>query len=612
MKRILIVVVVAVIAVLLAYTLPQIQKSRALSGGKTIKVLLVYNPEYTRGHSAVLAAYESVLQEEGVPFESLDVFQLSTLNAADLAKTVPVMILPDGILMHVPPQFGEWTKKYLSKGGNVAVIYDAGTRQQKGYYLERAAFADVLSLNYITFITVGTRAFEHAHIRFSSKEDRDFFQFPSGKTIDGVTISGYRYGALEYPVARNEPGRDLPAKDIYAYGVTAKGEKFPAIVLTDFAAGKVLYVNLPLGALKANSDDLPLRAILRTFLFDVVRIPHLINTEAGRGGITIDWHVDSAVEHKTLPLMLETGLLRKDIKASIDITAGDFLNKPGDGLGFDACGKGRPLAETLKEYGTIGSHGGWGHNWFAKNIEDGTFTEKEIRENIEKNNRCLETITGYKITEYAAPVGVHPQPVTTQILEDLGIIAYYYTGDTGSGPNRTFYQNKMVSDRVVAFPVMPLGRSASLYEMAVMDKRKNSEVMEWLFDILSYTARNRTVRLFYSHPYNINLYPQAIKAFMDRVEKMQREGEISVRSMSDFARFFLRFLKTKYDMSEADNGLLVSLANPEGLAGITVAVPKAHYSMPSEKGYSITEDGRFFYVTITGNETKCSFLCSRR
>ncbi len=56
MKRILIVVVVAVIAVLLAYTLPQIQKSRALSGGKTIKVLLVYNPEYTRGHSAVLAA----------------------------------------------------------------------------------------------------------------------------------------------------------------------------------------------------------------------------------------------------------------------------------------------------------------------------------------------------------------------------------------------------------------------------------------------------------------------------------------------------------------------------------------------------------------------------
>jgi hypothetical protein len=103
-----------------------------------------------------------------------------------------------------------------------------------------------------------------------------------------------------------------------------------------------------------------------------------------------------------------------------------------------------------------------------------------------------------------------------------------------------------------------------------------------------------------------------MKVFMDRVDKMQRDGDILVRSMSDFGRFFLRFLKTTYDFSEADSGLVVSLTNPEGLAGISVAVPKAHYSPPSEKGYAITEDGRYFYVTITGNETKNSFLCTRR
>src|SRR5664279_2638770 len=79
-------------------------------------------------------------------------------------------------------------------------------------YLKRAVFADILRLNYITFDTAGAGAFDHAHIRFTSKENRNFFQFPSGKTADGVTISGYRYGALKYPIARNEPGRDLPAK----------------------------------------------------------------------------------------------------------------------------------------------------------------------------------------------------------------------------------------------------------------------------------------------------------------------------------------------------------------------------------------------------------------
>jgi hypothetical protein len=336
-----------------------------------------------------------------------------------------------------------------------------------------------------------------------------------------------------------------------------------------------------------------------------------MNTEAGRGGIVINWHVDSAVEHKTLPIMIKTGLIRKDIKASFDITAGYFLDNPGDGLGFDGCGKGKPLVEIMKSYGVIGSHGGWAHNWFAKNIEDGLFKEKEIRENIVKNNRCLETITGYKITEYAAPVGVHPQPVTTRILEDLGIIAYYYTGDTGSGPNRTFYEGKMVSEKVIAFPVMPFGRMASLYEMAVLDKKKDSEVREWLFNMLSYSERNRTVRLFYSHPYNIENYPQAMKAFMDKVEKMQQAGEITVRSMNDFARFFLRFLKTAYTFRTEGNGLKVTLSNPDGLAGITVAIPKARYNPPAERDYSITEDEKYFYVTISGNDTKQSFLCAR-
>jgi len=32
----------------------------------------------------------------------------------------------------------------------------------------------------------------------------------------------------------------------------------------------------------------------------------------------------------------------------------------------------------MNKYGIIGSHGGWAHNWFAKNLEEGKFTQKEI------------------------------------------------------------------------------------------------------------------------------------------------------------------------------------------------------------------------------------------
>jgi len=614
MKKILMAAIIISIAVLLfLYAVPIIQKQRLLSTGNEIRILLVYHPDYLKEAPHILAAYESVLQEEGVPYESLDVYQLISIKAGEAAKRVPAIILPDTILQGVPPEFSEWTKQYLSQGGNVAIIYDAGTKHQKGYYLQRAAFTDLAGINYMTFDTEGGKALDRGHIRFTSEESRIFFQFPLGKTIDRLTISGYGYGALDYPIARNESIRDLPEKNIYAYAVTAANRKFPAILLSDYAQGKVLYIDLPIGRMKADSaDDLPLRAILRTFLFDVLGIPHIMNVESGRGGVVINWHIDSAVEYNTLPQMQQMALLRKNIASSFDITAGDFRDNPGDGLGFDACGKGRPLAEMMKEYGSIGSHGGWGHNWFAKNIEDGIFKEKEIRENIVKNNKCLETITGYKIAEYAAPVGVHPQPVTTRILEDLGIVAYYYTGDTGSGPNRTFYAGKMVSEKVIAFPIMPFGRSASLYEMNVLDKKKDGNVSEWLSDILAYAARNRTIRLVYSHPYDIKHYPGAVKAFMDKVEAMQQDKEIAVRSMSDFAHFFLRFLKTTYTFHRKGNGLSVTLTNPEGLVGISVAIPKKLYNPPAEREYTITEDGEYFYVTISANDTKLSFLCARR
>ncbi|HMK55303.1 MAG TPA: hypothetical protein VK448_01545 [Dissulfurispiraceae bacterium] len=612
MKKVVIwMIIIFLITLLGLYALPKIAQDRSLSAGNAVKVILVYNPEYTRSDSSILAAYESVLQEEGVPFESIGVFQLVTLSAGDVAKRAPAMILPDGILQHVPPQFQNWAGEYMSRGGNAAVIFDAGTRNQKGYFLKRAAFADLVHLNYITFSSTGSAAFDHAHIMFSSAKNREFFQVPLGKTSDGLTLSGYHYGALSYAVARNQPYDNLPAKDIYAYGITSRGEKFPAIVLTDSAAGKALYVNLPLGYLKSDSDDLPLRAMLRTFLFDVVGVPHIMNVEAGRGGIVIDWHIDSSVEYKNLPQMVQSGMLRKDLPASFDISAGDFRDKPGDGLGFDACGKGKSLAEELKEYGQIGSHGGWGHNWFAKDVENGTFKDKEIREYILKNNECLETITGSKIIEYAAPVGVHPQPSMTKVIESLGMIAYYYTGDTGSGPNRTFYDGKMVSDKVVAFPVMPLGRDASLYEMAEDEKKSAAAVKGWLLDILSYSARNRTVRLFYSHPYNISYYPEAVKAFIARAAQMQKEGLITARPMGYFARFFLRAIRTTYAFKDEPEGLRVSLENPEGLSGITAALPKAHYLRPQNGDFSITEDGKYYYVTITGNETKKDFMCAR-
>ncbi|MFA5073048.1 MAG: hypothetical protein WC539_04040 [Nitrospirota bacterium] len=601
---------------LIAYTIWTFQKTKTLFEGHDIKILIVYDARCSGNCSSILNAYQSVLQEEGVPFKIADAYQIMENQPEHVAKRIPALIFPDSIVQNLPAGFNPWLRKYLAVGGNLLIVYDAGVKSKRDRYLDNSTLSDILGFNTITFQTAGADAYTHGQIMFATNEARDFFQIPSGKTMpqriqnkngDHPTLSGYGYGRLTYPVSRIESIKNAASSPtIYAYGVTEK-DTIPAIVLTDYAQGKVLYVNLPLGHLKANSDDLPLRSVLRTFLFSIVEIPHLMNVERGLGSIVINWHVDFELEHKTLPDMKKMGLLRKTIPASFHITAGEFCDKPGDGEGFDACGKGRPFFDLIRPYGSIGSHGGWAHNWFAKNIEDGVFKEKEMRHYIVKNNTCLEKLSGHPIIEYSAPNGVHPQPTLTAILEDLGFIAYYSTGDTGAAPNRAFFEGKMISRKVIAFPVIPFGKVASLYEMDVLDKRKESEVIAWFYDVLAYVANNRTVRLVYSHPYNIEHYPRAVKAFLDRIESLQQDKKISVSTMTDYASFLLRFLKTQYSFKQENGKLYVHLKNPEGLAGICIALPKKKYQKPALPDITIQEDNGFYYATVERNDKEKHF-----
>jgi len=319
-----------------------------------------------------------------------------------------------------------------------------------------------VGVNYITFATHGERAYGIGYIKFNSRRASDFFQVPPGKITGSILLSGYTYGKLSYPIARTEFLESIHQEDIFAEVITAEEDKYPAIVLKRYGRGNILYVNLPLGYLKAYSDDLPLRAFMRTFLFRVAKIPHLVNTNQGKGGLVINWHIDSNAEWAEIPAAIKNSVLNHNLHYSIHITAGDFRDEKGDGLGFDACGKGKDSVRLFLPFGTIGSHGGWAHNWFSNNLEKGNLPANDLELYINKNKTCLESITGYPLLEYSAPNAVHPQPTATESLATLGFTCYYYTGDSGSGPNRTFFAGKMVSAHVIAFPMLSLERSASL------------------------------------------------------------------------------------------------------------------------------------------------------
>ncbi len=567
------------------------------------KIFLAYNPALLEKCSYVLSAYESILQEEGIPYEKIDYSLLNSMNKDDaFIQRHPAIILPDCALQQMNPDVSSWFEDYLSKGGSLLLVYDVGIKDYKGAYLEKPLFTSTLGINYCPYEKMKDKTYTLGNVKIN---DSALLGITPGKLDkEQRLIKGYVYGSLEYPTANVQVLN--PSFFTLAEVVLNDKNTLPGIVLKEYGEGKIFYVNLPLAYLKAYSDDLILRSVIRTLLFKILNIPHLVNTPYGIGGMVINWHIDANLDWKSIPYMIENGYLVKGLEFSNHITAGDFRDNPGDKLGFDACGKGKEYAKMILPYGEIGSHGGWAHNWFSYGILEGKLSKEKIEKYIRMNDECLESIAGYKIREYSAPNGVHPQPETTEILEKLGVVAYYYTGDSGSSPNRTFFNGKMVSSKVIAFPINSFGQNASLFEMwesGVSEK----DVEDFLLGLLEYVAQERVIRLFYSHPYDIPHYPEAIKKFVDKSKLMEKEGKIQVKPMSYFADFLLRFLITKYSFKVKKDVLEVYLENQKGLEGLTLAIPKMYRSLRGTSNYRINQDKDYNYITVVGDVKKVSF-----
>jgi hypothetical protein len=292
--------------------------------------------------------------------------------------------------------------------------------------------------------------------------------------------------------------------------------------------------------------------------------------------VIVNIHIDSSIEYLGIPNMRKDRILRHGVPMEFDVTAGPDRDVPGDRLGFDACGRGKKYLEMLMPYGRIGSHGGWAHNKFAADIQAGRDSAAQVRALIDRNDRCLASVTGVPVRSFAAPVGVHPQPMMTNVLDSLGIVGYYYTGDTGAPVERPFFDGALVSSKSWAFPVMPLGNVASVGEME-RDHISPAAVQTWMSATAEYAADQRGIYLLYSHSYDFlrRDYGVAVAHFVDRVEVLQRQGRLRTTNMVDAAAFMDRFVTTTSSFIRFAGGVHVHLENPRGLRSIAFAVPTA-------------------------------------
>jgi hypothetical protein len=160
----------------------------------------------------------------------------------------------------------------------------------------------------------------------------------------------------------------------------------------------------------------------------------------------------------------------------------------------------------------------------------------------------------------------------------------------------------MVSSKVIAFPITPYEEYASLYEMH-KNGVSQEQVYKFLISLTDFCIKNRQIRLFYSHPYDIPLYPNAILRAIDYWESKEKDGLLEVHSMSYFADFLLRFLKTEYSFRKKGDELVVRLKNPEGLEDIGIAIPNYYgkvLSFPKEVVF-LAQDEHFYYFYVNEN-----------
>jgi len=565
-----------------------------------IEVVIVHDGNQS---SLGVRALQSILEEEGVPFTLIQNEELVTLDPKKLSQTKPALLYPDGSDSYIDHDTVFWMEQYVQAGGHFLSVYDVGTKDIKGRYRFNGGVLDkLIGVKTILYNEKKEKAFINGPISFKTLGTASYFGIPKGKVDANGTMVGYIYGQLSYPYADNYLLDG--SHEVYLWGKRKDGTKVPLIVNKKLGEGSILYVNLPLAHLKGDSDDLLARSVLRTFLFKMVKIPHIVSAPKGKGGLVINWHIDSNIELIVQPWFMANGYMDRRLKYSMHITAGPDCDAPGDGKGFDAKGKGREIVKSLLPYGIIGSHGGWAHNWFAKMLEEGKLSPEEIRKYIQKNDQALSEITGYPITEYSAPVGVFPQPLSTRILKDLNMTSYYYPGDTGSAPNRTFYQEKMVSKDIIAFPVMTFNKYASLAELQQAHYSRE-RVKELLKDLVDYTIQNHTVRLFYSHPYDIyeGIYQNEVKAFLAYAIKKQEKGELVVETMSYFREFLLRLVNTDKHFSLKGDSMNIEIKNSSSLDDMVLAIPKEFQGRKVSKPIKtiIDEDENYYYLPI---ETK--------
>jgi hypothetical protein len=501
------------------------------------------------------------------------------------------VILPDSIHKQAGDVFLVALHRFIAGGGKLMLVYDAATLSLQGRYAAGSSrLSDLAGVNYALYdalhdnsIQWGTVTGKREVVQQMDIPPGKYYPFGSAgsgeehptdmqgpKYLSEVELRRYKFGDLKYPSFVTSG--DYSGNAILHSGAGLVAGERP------YEKGSVLFVNLPLGYLKSNTDGLLLHVFLKHFAEQTLSEPYLMSVPDGVGGLVLNWHVDSNAAIKPLQ-QLESWSLFKQGPYSIHITAGPDAGSFGDRKGFNIDHN--PISQQLvHEYSglgdQIGSHGGWIHDYFSVHVDKDN--PKDLEQFLSLNKEALERATGKPVQEYSAPSGNQPVWVT-HWLEAHGFLAYYFTGDTGMGPTQGYRNGVREGRDIWAFPIAHLDRAAAFEEMGTLGYT-NAEVGQWLESLTTFAASHDTVRLVYFHPPGILDYHEVIDHWMEQTARLKEKGQFRWYTMTSLATFLNERKRVNWKSSEENGVVTVEAGHPGTLEHMAWRFSADRFSEP--------------------------------
>ena len=526
------------------------------------------------------------------------------------------LIIPDQVHRPANDALIGALDRYVEDGGTLMVVYDACTWDLHDRYAEHSSrLSGLVGIDYALYDRFGTASIASGNVwgttaamnvlaippgsfaAAKGKQEKSALrkvELRSGPSSaeDRQVLVGYLYGELEYPsfqTAGEFQGKTL----LQSTSGLVAGE-------SEHGAGKVLFVNLPLGYLTTRTDGMLLHSFLRYFAVHMLHLPFLSPVPDGIGGVVMNWHIDAASALKPLAVLRNAGIFDYG-PFSTDFTAGPDVDEFEDGQGLNIRGSATAQSwiRFLRQRGDeVGSHGGWIHNYFGKHLSE--TNEDSFLQYLQLNKQAIEAVEKGSVTEYSAPLGNHPAWVT-QWLESNGVVAYYFTGDAGMGPTRVYRDQGREGEKIWAFPILHFGQEASLEEM-YMDSVPPSEVKNWLLNISDFTSSLHMVRLVYSHPFGAARYLDALKPWFQHSQELAAAGQFRWYTMSQIANFLNARQQVSWTMEGHGHDSFLQADHPRTLQHQAWTLPDRQYNKPQiEEGSADIRDQDGYWIVAANN-----------